>query len=90
MTRTIKTSVNQRKSLILNKNRNSKYKVSDSVTKVLTIKTLIQLLEVISKLIPANVCLLNVNNRNTSKRCEMCSKLTIKTLERRNIEEIQT
>ena len=31
----------------------------------------------------ANIYLLKVNNRNTKKRCEICSKLTIKTPERR-------
>ena len=36
-----------------------------------------------SFIFPANVYLLKVNNRNTRKRCEICSKLTIKTLERR-------
>ena len=30
-----------------------------------------------------NIHLFKVNNRNTRKRCEMCSKLTIKTPERR-------
>ena len=33
--------------------------------------------------LPANIYLLKVNNRNTRKRCEICSKLTIKTPERR-------
>ena len=28
---------------------------------------------------PANVYLSKVNNKNTRKRCEICSKLTIKT-----------
>ena len=32
---------------------------------------------------PANIYLFNVNNRNTRKRCEIWSKLTIKTPERR-------
>ena len=32
---------------------------------------------------PANIQLFKVNNRNTRKRCEICSKLTIKTPERR-------
>ena len=32
---------------------------------------------------PANIYLFKVNNRNTRKRCEICSKLTIKTPERR-------
>ena len=32
---------------------------------------------------PANICLLKVNNRNTGKKCEICSKLTIETPERR-------
>ena len=30
---------------------------------------------------PASIYLFKVNNRNTRKRCEMCSKLTRKTLE---------
>ena len=33
--------------------------------------------------VPANISLFKVNNRNTRKRCEICSKLTIKTPERR-------
>ena len=33
---------------------------------------------------PANIYLLKVNNRNTRKRCEICSKLTMKTPERRH------
>ena len=34
-------------------------------------------------LYPAGIYLFNVSNRNTRKRCEICSKLTIKTPERR-------
>ena len=30
---------------------------------------------------PPNIYLLKVNNRNTKKSCEICSKLTIKTPE---------
>ena len=33
--------------------------------------------------IPAGIYLLKVNNRNTRTRCEICSKLTIETPERR-------
>ena len=33
---------------------------------------------------PANIHLFKVNNINTRKRCEICSKLTIKTPERRH------
>ena len=33
---------------------------------------------------PANIWLFKVNNRNTRKRCEVCSKLTVKTPERRH------
>ena len=33
---------------------------------------------------PAGIYLLKVNNRNTRKRCKMCSKLKIKKTERRN------
>ena len=32
---------------------------------------------------PANIYLFKVNNRNIRKICKICSKLTIKTLERR-------
>ena len=32
---------------------------------------------------PANIYLFKVNNRNTRKRCEICSKLTTKTPEQR-------
>ena len=32
---------------------------------------------------PAGIYLLKVNNRNTRTMCEICSKLTIKTPERR-------
>ena len=32
---------------------------------------------------PAGICMFKVNNRNTRKRCEICSNLTIKTPERR-------
>ena len=34
-------------------------------------------------LIPAGIYLFKVNNRNTRTRCEICSKLTINTPERR-------
>ena len=33
---------------------------------------------------PAGICLLKFNKRNTRTRCEICSKLTIETPERRN------
>ena len=36
-----------------------------------------------NSLIPANTYLFKVNNRKTEKSCEICSKLTIKTPERR-------
>ena len=32
---------------------------------------------------PAGNCMFKVNNRNTRTKCEICSKLTIKTPERR-------
>ena len=34
--------------------------------------------------IPNNIYLFKVKNRDTRKRCEICSKLTIKTQERRH------
>ena len=34
--------------------------------------------------IPADIYLFKLNNRNTRTRFEICSKLTIKTLERRH------
>ena len=36
----------------------------------------------------ANIYLFKVSNRNTSKRCEICSKLTIKTSEVINFEHV--
>ena len=33
--------------------------------------------------ISSGICLLKVNKRNTRAMCEICSKLTIKTLQRR-------
>ena len=33
--------------------------------------------------LPAGMCLVKVNNRNTRTRCGICSKLTAKTPERR-------
>ena len=33
--------------------------------------------------LPANIYVLKINNKNTRERCEMCSKLTIKTPEQR-------
>ena len=33
---------------------------------------------------PAGIYLLKINNRNTRTRCEICSKLTVKTPERRH------
>ena len=33
--------------------------------------------------VPANTCLFKVNNRNSRKRCEIYSNLTIKTPEQR-------
>ena len=38
--------------------------------------------EIIQAVILAGIYLLKVNNRNTRTRCEICSKLTIKTSER--------
>ena len=37
----------------------------------------------IDPLLPATIYLDKVNNRNSRTRCEICSKLTIKTPERR-------
>ena len=36
------------------------------------------------EIIPVNNFLFKINNRNTRKRCEICSKLKIKTPERRH------
>ena len=33
--------------------------------------------------VPANIYLSKINNRNTRKKCEICSELTIKVPERR-------
>ena len=34
---------------------------------------------------PANICLFRVNNRNTRIRCKICSKLTIRISEQRQL-----
>ena len=47
-----------------------------------TILRILMVREAFTK-IPVGIYLLNVNNRNTGTRCEICSKLTIKTPERR-------
>ena len=39
---------------------------------------------------PANNYLFKVNNKNDRKRCEICSKLTMKTPERRHLYPIKT
>ena len=39
---------------------------------------------------PANIYFFKVNKRNTSKRCEICPKLTIKTPERRLVSLLLT
>ena len=44
----------------------------------------ITVLEKVAKEYPAGIYLLKVNNRSTRTRCEICSKLTIKTPERRH------
>ena len=38
----------------------------------------------VKKNVQAGIHMFKVNNSNTRTRCEICSKLTIKTLERRN------
>ena len=45
---------------------------------------LFYMLYLIFVFIPAGIYLLKVNNRNTRTRCEICSKLTINTPERRH------
>ena len=42
------------------------------------------LLKLIRLYYPAGIYLLKINNRNTRTRCEICSKLSIKTPERRH------
>ena len=46
--------------------------------------TLLHLYDFITKSIPAGIYLLKVSNRNTKRRCEICSTLTIKIPERRH------
>ena len=41
-------------------------------------------IQYINLVLSANIYLFIVNNRNIRKRCEICSKLTMKTLERRH------
>ena len=37
---------------------------------------------------PGNICLLSVNNRDTRKGCEICSKLKIKKARQNNVNEV--
>ena len=46
--------------------------------------TIIHLTNNVNKINPADIYLLEVNNRNTRTRSEICSKLTIKTPEQRH------
>ena len=46
-------------------------------------KHLSSVFETLKTTIPAGNYMFKVNNRNTRTRCEICSKLTIKTPERR-------
>ena len=48
-------------------------------TKVLTVTFVLFIIVLLY--IPAGIYLLKVNNRSTRTRCEICSKLTIKTPE---------
>ena len=41
-------------------------------------------LRAMNEVFPGNIYLFNVNNRNTRKRYQICSKSTIKTLEQRH------
>ena len=43
-----------------------------------------ELMIMVVKLFQANIYLFKVNNRNPGKSCEICSKLTIMTPERRH------
>ena len=45
--------------------------------------TLILLIIIFHFFFPASIYMFRVNNRNTKTRCEICSKLTMKTAERR-------
>ena len=56
---------------------NFRWQYETTYTGVLSLK-LLQM-----KLLPVNIYLYKVNNRNTRKRCKTCLKLTIKTPERR-------
>ena len=61
---------------------NSKYVVTNGFTKNTSCKNLVFIK--LDCRNPAGIYLLKVNNRNTRTRCEICSKLTIKTPERRH------
>ena len=47
-----------------------------------------QVLTLFVTVFPASIYLFRVNNRNNRRRCKICSKLTIKTLERRQFSDI--
>ena len=75
--------------------RNGKYMKNDSSKHIQKQNLLIQYLQsnqyrlirfikLLLRFLPADIYLLKVNNRNTSTRCEIYLKLTIKTAERRH------
>ena len=59
----------------------NKYKFPNMQLKSLEESLGINLFSVKISDFPANIYLFKLNNRNTRKRCEVCSKLTIKTSE---------
>ena len=64
-----------------------KWKISQLKSWIIRLSETLQLSEACSKktdkkFFPTNIYLFKVNNRNTRRRCEICSKLTIKTPER--------
>ena len=59
-----------------------KMSCNDALVLLLNIGKLKSLMQTFGS--PANIYLFKVNNRSTRKRCEICSKSTIKTSERRH------
>ena len=51
---------------------------------------MMKLFNQLKTIMSASIYLFNVNNINTRKRCEICSKLTVKTPERRRCSGVFT
>ena len=78
----IKIEKNISESRKLFQNRENSFKIEENISESRNILLLESRKIFLNSMnLPANIYLFQVNNRNTKKRCEICSKLIIKTVE---------